>query len=194
MRKLIAALLLLPCAASAAMPGFTWLPANELYFTAPLKQTIIYSQDGITPYAGTWGFGYRVLGDGQGITKTAAAQIQRVTASNNFGVAGTFTLLDFLAGAEYIFPPKNKSPLRFTASALADLGFGGDTLFMAPMLTAGALYRLNPAATGPDGLSFTVYYRFTDITLDKALGQSVTLRAALGFRIGYVFPSFWSPK
>lgn len=195
MIKLIAAFLFLPCSAAAAMPGYRWLPSNEVYLTAPLKQTIIYSEGGISPFADALGLGYRLAGDGQGVTGTAAAQLQRLTVSNSIlGLSGTFSLLELLAGAEYLFPADSKRLLRWTASALADLGFGGGTVFMAPMLTAGLLYRANPAAAGPGGVTFTVYYRFTDITLHSALGQSVTLRPALGFRLGYLFPSFWRPQ
>ena len=195
MIELIAALLFLPCAAAAAMPGYNWMPANEIYLTAPLKQTIIYSEGGISPYADTLGLGYRLAGDGQGVTKTAAVQLQRLTVSNNIlGLSGTFSLLELLGGAEYSFPAESKKRLRWTASALADLGLGGNTVFMAPVLTAGLLYRANPAAAGPGGTTFTVYYRFTDITLHSALGQSVTLRPALGFRLGYLFSSFWRPR
>jgi len=187
------AVLAAPVGLWAAMPGYSWYPANELYFTVPVKQTIHYSEGGRTRNADAWGFGYRVVGDGQGVNTTSAFQLQRVTAGNSTARVNTaLTFFDLLTGVEYNFTNKNR-PLHFSVAALVNLGFCEPTPYMAPMLTGSVLYRTN-AATTAENLILTFYYRLTDVALASVDGQAAILRPALGLRLGYIFQGFWGPK
>ena len=189
---LLSILFAFPAAAIAAAPVFTWISADEFYFTAPLNQQVRYNANHQTSNTQAWGFGARAVGKGQGINPTGGIQFERYTVSNsNLGVNGTFYLFEFLGGAEYITPVKNNKPLRLTAAALADLGLSDTTLYIAPMLTAGLLYQTNTNTNSPQGLTLNLYYRFTDVKLDNAAGKSGTLRPALGLRLGYIFKGFW---
>ncbi len=103
--------------------------------------------------------------------------------------------MDLLLGMEYMAPKVQGKPLRFTASAFADLGLSDTTLYAAPVLSAGLLYTTNESADTPTGLTFDIYYRLTDIDLDNVGGgKSGTLKPALGFKVGYIFEGFWTTK
>ncbi|MDO8804783.1 MAG: hypothetical protein Q7R35_10135 [Elusimicrobiota bacterium] len=195
MKPSLALILLFAAApARAAAPAYQWFPSNELYFSAPFFQAIHYPAGGKTAQAGAWAFGYRAIGNGDGVGKTGGLQLQKLTVnSGGAGVKGSFYLLEMLAGAEYISPWAQDKPLRFTAGLLANAGLADTTLFVAPMLTAGLLYQ-TAATQVPGGFSLAFYYRFTDIDLDDAAGKPGTLRPALGFRLGYIFKGFWAPK
>ena len=69
---LLSILFALPAAAIAAAPVFTWISADEFYFTTPLNHTQ------------AWGFGARAVGKSQGINPTGGIQFQRYTVSNIF--------------------------------------------------------------------------------------------------------------
>lgn len=193
MRLSLAVFLLLAAApARAAAPAYQWFPSNEFYFSAPLTQDIHYPSNNKTSHADAWALGFRAVGNGSGVGKTGGLQIQHLTVNNGgSGVNGSFYLLEMLAGAEYISPKVDNSPLRFTAGLLANAGLADTTLFVAPMLTAGLLYQ-TAATQVPAGFSLAFYYRFTDIALNDAAGQPGALRPALGLRLGYTFKGFWT--
>lgn len=141
-----------------------------------------------------WGFGVRGVG-AETVGKTAALQLQSVKVDNPATGKNNFYLLELLLGLEYVTPRAEGRPLRFKGSALADLGLADNTLFAAPMLTAGLLYDTDPAAETPNGFTLDLFYRLTDVEIDNAGGgRGGTLKPALGVKIGYIFEGFWTVK
>jgi hypothetical protein len=190
--KISALLLLLPGLAAAAMPGYNWVQSQELYMSLPYRQSVSYPTMGQEKYADTWGFGFRTSGDGEGLSRTAGFQVQRVTVSHGpAGVNDTATFFEVPLGAEYISTPYKKTKYRFTGSLLALLGMCRDSYYMAPMVTVGVISQKDISRRVPEGLSLSLYYRLTDIEIDNLAGQNGMLRPAYGLRLGYVFKGFW---
>lgn len=175
--------------AADSKPVYKWVSANEYYFLLPAAgQTFDFSgggSDSVKP----WGFGFRAVGQDT-FSKTGGLQFQSVKVNNPRTGKDTFYLFDLLLGMEYMAPKVQGKPVRFTAQAFADLGLSDTTLYAAPMISAGLLYTTDEFADTPTGLTFDVFYRFTD--LDNVGGG--TLKPALGFKIGYIFEGFWTTK
>lgn len=193
----VAALLLAVCAvdalAAAPKPVYTWVSANEYYFLLPTAQDLAISGAG-TESVKPWGFGFRAVGH-ETFSKTGGLQFQSVKVDSPSTGRNTFYLWELLLGMEYLAPKVQGKPLRFTASALADLGLSDTTFFVAPVLSAGLLYNTNELADTPTGFTFDIYYRLADIDLDSVGGgRGGTLRPALGFKVGYIFEGFWTTK
>jgi hypothetical protein len=181
----------LGAASAQAAPAWQWVAANELYFIAPAPQTLHISGLGNTS-VNPWGLGFRAVGNGA-FSKTGAVQLQSVKV-DKAGAGATFYLLDLLLGIQYLSPAAGR-PLRFSAAGYADLGLSDNTFYAAPVLTAGLLYTINPQAATPNGLTFDLYYRLTDLRLDNAgNSRAGTLKPALGFKLGYLFEGFWTIK
>ena len=174
-------------------PSYKWVSANEYYMIMPTAQTLDISGGGresVKP----WGFGFRAVGN-ETISKTGGLQFQSIKVDNPHTGKDTFYLFDLLLGMEYMAPKVQGKPLRFTASAFADLGLSDTTLYAAPVISAGLLYTTNETADTPTGLTFDIFYRLTDIDLDDAgNGKAGTLKPALGFKVGYIFEGFWTIK
>lgn len=182
--------------AAEAKPVYKWVPANELYFTLPIQQDVYFPGSKDTAQAHPWGFGYRVAGNGEKISKTAAFQVQSVKfTGGSLPAANTIYIWDLLVGLEYMSPQRENKPLRFTASAVGALGLADTDLFIAPVVSAGLLYVPDQTASTPNGFTFNVFYRLTEIKLsDVGSGVSATLRPAAGIKIGYMFEGFWKAK
>ena len=179
--------------AAEPKPVYRWVSANEFYFLLPTSQNLHVS-GGEAESVKPWGFGFRAVGSDT-FSKTGGLQLQSVKVDRPDSGDDAFYLLDLLLGMEYMAPKVQGKPLRFTASAFADLGLSDTTLYAAPLLSAGLLYTTNEAADTPTGLTFDVYYRLTDIDLDNVGGgKSGTLKPALGFKVGYIFEGFWTTK
>lgn len=195
-RILILLLAFAPAAASAAAKGSgqIWKPSGETYFLLPVNQDIYYPADDREVRAGAWGFGYRLTGGREGVSRTAALQLQLVSARDAaIGVDGSFYLVEIMGGGEYI-SPQSRNKLRFTASAMADFGFAGGDLFLAPMLTVGALYQVSNLHDQPSGPHLSLFCRLTEIHVGDAAGRTGKLRPVAGLRLGYAFPGFWGRK
>lgn len=195
-KVLILLLALAPVTAQAATkkPEQRWEPSGETYFVLPLNQDIYYPANDRKVSADAWGFGYRFLGNREGVSRTAGMQLQRVSARNAaIGVDGSFYMLEIMAGGEFI-SAQSDSKLRFTASAMADFGFAGGDLFMAPVLTLGALYQVKSLYDQPSGLHLSLFYRLTEVHIGDAAGKTGKLKPAIGLRLGYAFPGFWGTK
>lgn len=196
MRKAALALFLLaaPLAgAQAAEPRQLprWVAANEFYFIAPTPQTLHISGDG-NAGVNPWGIGFRGVGS-QAFSKTGAVQLQSVKVDKPATGRNTFYLLELLLGIQYLSPVTPGRPLRFTAAGYADLGLADSTFYAAPVLTAGLIYTTSEQAETPNGLTFDLYYRLTDVDLDNAgNNRAGTLKPALGFKVGYIFEGFWT--
>lgn len=193
----VAALLLAVYAAdalaAAPKPVYTWVSANEYYFLLPTSQDLAISGAG-TESVKPWGFGFRAVGH-ETFAKTGGLQFQSVKVDSPSTGRTTFYLWELLLGMEYMAPKVQGKPLRFTASALADLGLSDTTFFVAPVLSAGLLYTTDASALTPTGFTFDIYYRLADIDLDSVGGgRSGTLKPALGFKVGYIFEGFWTIK
>ena len=143
-----------------------------------------------------WGLGVRATGSGEGFSKTGGLQLQCVKVANrSLSGSNSFYILDLLLGVNYMTPKVQGKPLRFTASALGDIGLSDTTLFIAPVISAGLLYTTDENAETPTGLTLTIFYRPTDIALDNiGGGKKGTLKPAVGFKIGYLFEGFWTTK
>jgi len=179
--------------AAAPKPVYTWVSANEYYFLLPTSQDLAISGAG-TESVKPWGFGFRAVGH-ETFAKTGGLQFQSVKVDSPSTGRNTFYLWELLLGMEYLAPKVQGKPLRFTASALADLGLSDTTFFVAPVLSAGLLYTTNELADTPTGFTFDIYYRLADIDLDSVGGgRSGTLKPALGFKVGYIFEGFWAVK
>lgn len=179
--------------AGESKPAWKWVSANEYYFILPAAQDLHISGGG-TESVKPWGFGFRAVGNDT-FSKTGGLQFQSVRVDNSGTGKDTFYLLELLLGMEYMAPKVQGKPLRFTASALADLGLSDTTLYAAPVISAGLLYTTNEFADTPTGLTFDVFYRLTDIDLDNAGGgKAGTLKPAFGFKLGYIFEGFWTTK
>lgn len=195
-KVLIWALVLSPVLASAATkkPEQKWEPSGETYFLLPISQDIRYTASNRTVSADAWGLGYRFLGSKEGVSRTAALQIQRLSVDDSAaGVDGSFYMAEILAGGEFISPLFNNN-LRFTLSAMGDFGIAGGDLFMAPMLTIGALYQVKSEYNQPSGLHLSLFYRLTEIRSGDAAGRDGRIKPAIGLRLGYAFPGFWLTK
>ena len=176
-------------------PDYKWVASNEFYFLLPAPQKLYLPEAKDTAVVHPWGLGLRAVGNGEKFHKTGALQLQQVKLSDrSLPDADPFYIFDFLAGLEYMSPKVDKKPLRFTASVLADFGFSSN-FFMAPVISAGLLYDTNEAAEKTAGLTFSIFYRPTEIELnDVGGGKKGTLRPAIGFKAGYIFEGFWSPN
>jgi hypothetical protein len=200
MRKIfifISLSILATCAigAQAAEPKivYKWVSANEYYFILPAAQGLDVAGGG-TESIKPWGFGLRAVGN-ETYSKTGGLQFQSVKVDNPGTGRSSFYLLDLLLGMEYRAPKVQGKPLRFTASAFADLGLSDTTLYAAPVISAGLLYTTNETADTPTGLTFDIFYRLTDIDLDNVgNGKAGTLKPSLGFKVGYIFEGFWTTK
>lgn len=180
--------------AAEPKPAYKWVSANELYFLLPASQNLHLSGSGETESVKPWGFGFRAVGNDT-FSKTGGLQLQSVKVDNPATGKDTFYLLDLLLGMEYMAPKVQGKPLRFTASAFADLGLSDTTLYAAPVISVGLLYTTNEAADTPTGLTFDIFYRLADIDLDNVgNGKAGALKPALGFKVGYIFEGFWTAK
>lgn len=179
--------------AAAAKPVYKWVSANEYYFLLPTSQDLAISGTGAESVK-PWGFGFRAVGN-ETFSKTGGLQFQSIKVDSPGTGRNTFYLWDLLLGMEYMAPKVQGKPLRFTASAFADLGLSDTTFYAAPVISAGLLYATEENTDTPTGLTFDIYYRLTDIDLDNAGGgRAGTLRPALGFKVGYIFEGFWTTK
>lgn len=179
--------------AAEAKPVWKWVAASEYYFILPAAQDLRFDGGG-TASVKPWGFGIRAVGH-EAFSKTAALQLQTIKVDKPGFAKDTIYLLELLVGMDYMTPKEQGKPLRFTAGAFADLGFSDSTLYAAPVLSAGLLYTTSDQADTPNGLTFNLLYRLTDIDLDNAgSGRPGTLKPSLGFKIGYVFEGFWTEK
>ena len=179
--------------AAEAKPIYKWVSANEYYFLLPTSQGLAISGVG-TESVKPWGFGFRAVGH-ETFAKTGGLQFQSIKVDSPSTGRNTFYLWELLLGMEYMAPKVQGKPLRFTASALADLGLSDTTFFVAPVLSAGLLYTTDETALTPTGFTFDIYYRLADIDLDSVGGgHSGTLKPALGFKVGYIFEGFWAVK
>lgn len=197
-RKLVLLLLLSFCttiaSAAAKKPAQAWEPSGETYFVFPIGQDIRYPANNATVSADVWGLGYRMLGSKEGISRTAALQLQRVNVTNTaVGVDGSFYMAEILAGVELI-TPISANNLRFTLSATGDFGYAGGDLFMAPMLTVGALYQVKSEYDQPSGVHLSLFYRPIEVHVGDAAGRTGKLKPTIGIRLGYAFPGFWGTK
>lgn len=185
---------LTPVHAAESKPVYKWVSANEYYFLLPTAQNLHLSGNGDTESVQPWGFGFRAVGN-ETISKTGGLQFQSVKVDNPSTGRNTFYLWDLLLGMEYMSPKVEAKPLRFTASAFADLGLSDTKFYAAPVISAGLLYATKEYSDTPTGLTFDIYYRLTDIDLDNVgNGKAGTLRPALGFKVGYIFEGFWTTK
>ena len=179
--------------AAEAKPVYHWVSANEYYFILPTGQDLYLPRNGDTLSVTPWGFGFRAVGH-ETFAKTGGLQFQSIKVDNPSTGRNTFYLWELLAGMEYIAPKVQGKPLRFKASAVADLGLSDTTFFVAPIVSAGLLYATEEYSATPTGLTFDIYYRLTDIDLDNVGGGAGTLKPALGFKVGYIFEGFWTTK
>ena len=179
--------------AAEAKPVYKWVSANEYYFILPTSQGLHLSGGGDTLSIKPWGFGFRAVGN-ETFSKTGGLQFQSVKVNSARTGRNTFYLWDLMLGMEYIAPKVQGKPLRFTASAAADLGMSDTTFYAAPVISAGLLYTTGEYTDTPTGLTFDIYYRLTDIDLDNVGGGAGTLKPALGFKVGYIFEGFWTTK
>lgn len=180
--------------AAESKPAYKWVSANEFYFLLPAAQNLRLPDIGDTESVQPWGFGFRAVGNDT-FSETGGVQFQSIKVDNPSTGRNTFYLWEFLLGMEYMSPKVETKPLRFTASAFADLGLANTKFFAAPVISAGLIYATKEYSGTPIGLTFDIYYRLTDIDLDDAgNGNAGTLRPALGFKLGYIFEGFWTTK
>ena len=185
-----------PVRAAESKPVYKWVSANEYYFILPAPQDLYLPGNKDTTVVHPWGFGVRAVGNGERFSSTGGLQIRSVKAANrSLPASNSFYILEMPLGVEYMTPKAEGKPLRFTASALGDLGLSDSQFFVAPVLSAGLLYTTDESASTPTGLTFNIFYRLTDINLDNVGGGNRgTLKPAFGFKIGYIFAGFWTPK
>ena len=179
--------------AAEAKTDYKWVSSNEYYFILPASQHLSLSGGGDTLGVKPWGFGLRAAGN-EPFSRTGGLQFQSVKVDSPGTGKNAFYLWDLMLGMEYIAPKIQGKPLRFTASAVADLGMSDTTFYAAPVISAGLLYTTDEFADTPTGLTFDLYYRLTDLELDNAGGGAGTLKPALGFKVGYIFEGFWTTK
>jgi len=179
-------------AAAAKKPEQTWEPSGETYFLLPVGQDVRYAASNRTVSADAWGLGYRFVGNKEGVSRTAGMQLQRLSVTDAAaGVDGAFYMAAIQAGGEFI-SPLSANNLRFTLSAMGEFGLAGGDLYMAPVLTIGALYQVKNLYDQPSGLHLSLFYRLTEITAGDAAGKSGKIKPVLGLRLGFAFPGFWS--
>ena len=176
-----------------AKPVYKWVSANEYYFILPVGQDLHLSGSGNTESVKPWGFGFRAVGH-EKFSKTGGLQFQSIKVDSPGTGRNTFYLWDLMLGMEYIAPKVQGKPLRFTASAVADLGMSDTTLYAAPVISAGILYATEENTDTPTGLTFDLYYRLTDIDLDTSAAGRGRSGRLLGFKVGYIFEGFGRPK
>jgi hypothetical protein len=180
-----------PAQAAEGKPVWRWAAASELYFIMPAAQKLDIDGGG-TASVKPWGLGIRAVGS-QPFSRTGGLQLQAIKVDKPATGKNTFYLLELLLGMQYISPAAEGRPLRFTAAGYADLGLADSTFYAAPVISAGLLYNINSLAETPNGLTFDLYYRLTDIDLDNVgSGRAGTLKPALGFKLGYIFEGFWT--
>lgn len=180
--------------AAESKPTYKWVSANEFYFLLPATQNLYLPGNGDTESVQPWGFGFRAVGN-ETFSKTGGLQFQSVKVDNPSIGRNTFYLWELLLGMEYMSPKVQAKPLRFTASAFADLGLSDTKFYAVPVISAGLLYASKEYSDTPIGLTFDIYYRLTDIDLDNVgNGKAGTLKPALGFKVGYIFEGFWTTK
>lgn len=179
--------------AAVAKPVYKWVSANEYYFILPVAQDLHLSGSGDTISVKPWGFGFRAVGH-EKFSKTGGLQFQSITVDTPSTGRNTFYLWDLMLGMEYMAPKTYGKPLRFTASAFADVGMSDTTFYMAPVISAGLLYATEENTDTPTGLTFDIYYRLTDIDLNNVGSGAGILRPALGFKVGFIFEGFWMTK
>lgn len=173
---------------AAAKPVWSWVSANEYYMILPVSQDLNLSAGG-SEKVKPWGFGLRAVGS-ETVSKTGALQLQSLKADGE-----RVYLLELLLGLEYLTPKTAGRPLRFKAAAFGDLGLSDNSMFIAPVVSAGLLYTTDEAAATPKGLTFDIFYRLSDIDLDNVgNGRTATLEPSLGFKVGYIFEGFWTVK
>lgn len=194
MRKTLITLVLLGLggpAFAAQQQVYKWNAANELYFVLPTPQSLYLKGSKATEVAHPLGLGVRAVGNGDFFGRTGAVQIQAIKTAHN----GSFWLLDFLAGVEYIEPKAESRRLRFMLAALGDIGLADTNFYMVPVLSAGLLYTTDPAAATPAGITLNMFWRPVKIDIpDAGGGRDGTLRPVLGLKLGYIFEGFWSVK
>jgi len=181
--------------AAESKPVYKWVSANEFYFILPAPQDLYLPGNKDTTVVHPWGLGFRAVGNGERFSKTGGLQIQQMKVSNrSLPDTNSFYIFDFLAGLEYMTPKVENKPLRFTASVFGDFGLSNN-FFMAPVISAGLLYTTEETTATPTGLTFSIFYRPTEIDLDDVGGgKNGRLQPALGFKVGYVFEGFWTSK
>lgn len=184
-----------PAYAAESKPVYRWISASEFYFILPLPQNMYFPDNKDTIVVHPWGLGFRAVGNGQRFSKTGGLQIQSVKVSNpSFPEINSFYIFDFLVGLEYMTPKVQDKHMRFTASVFGDFGLSYN-FFMVPIISAGLLYTTSEHAGTPTGLTFSVFYKLTDVELNNVGGgKNATLRPALGFKLGYIFEGFWTTK
>lgn len=183
-----------PTLAAESKPAYKWVSANEFYFLLPMAQDLHLPGNGDTESVQPWGFRFRAVGN-ETFSKTGGLQFQSVKVDNPSTGRNTFYLWEFLLGIEYMTQKGQARPLRFTASAFADLGLSDTKFYAAPVISAGLLYTTGELAETPTGLTFDIFYRLADIDLDDVGGgKAGTLKPSLGFKIGYIFEGFWTTK
>ncbi|OGR66865.1 MAG: hypothetical protein A2081_03065 [Elusimicrobia bacterium GWC2_61_19] len=197
MKTLILGLILLAAAGAAraaeAKPVWKWVTANEYYLILPSAQSLHISGAG-NESVRPWGFGFMAVGN-ETFSKAGGLQLRGVKVDSPAIGPKTFYMLDMLLGMHYMTPKAPGKPLRFKAGAFADFGLSDTTLYMAPVIAAGLLYTTSETAETPNGFTFDITYRPTDIDLDNVGGgRSGALKPALGFKVGYIFEGFWSVK
>ncbi|MCM2266474.1 MAG: hypothetical protein NDI60_01720 [Elusimicrobiales bacterium] len=194
MRKTIGVLILLGLALpalAADKPVYKWNAANELYVLLPTPQNLYLKSSRATEIVHPLGLGLRAVGNGELFGRTGGLQVQLVKTAHN----GSFWLLDFLAGVEYVTPKTEGRPLRFTVAALGDLGLADTNFYLAPILSAGLIYTTDQAADTPVGLTLNLFWRPSGIDIpDAGGGRDATLKPVLGVKLGYIFEGFWSVK
>lgn len=110
-------------------PVYKWVSANEYYVILPMGQNLDISGGG-NESVEPWGFGFRAVGN-ETISKTGGLQFQGIKVDNPHTGKATIYLFDLLLGMVYMAPKVQGRPLRFTASAFADLGLSDTTPLQA---------------------------------------------------------------
>lgn len=172
--------------------SYKWIPANEVYFLLSATQNLYLPDNDNTEKVKPWGFGFKIVGN-EKFSKTGGFQFQSIKISNPLTGSNTFYLWELLAGIEYISPQIQQKHLHWTASTFATLGLSRATFYAAPVISIGVLYVTDLLAPTPNGFTFNIFYRLTDIDLDDVGNDKKgILKPVFGFKMGYVFEGFWS--
>lgn len=171
-------------------PRYKYGPPFELYFILPVPQQVYFPGRKETAQVAPWGLGFGAIKTWTNVFGFAGLQIQRFSFKDrSLPESNSFYLYEMPLGLEYMSPLIQEMPLHFTASISGDLGMTSyDDIFLAPVVSAGLFYELEPGEVGSSGVSFTFYYRFTEIDLNDLDGR---LQPGLGFKIGYAFSGSW---